>query len=147
MGANHVSDQPVLKGKWTRTLKWKPPEQNTVDFMVKLGATVKNDAQLTESRAAGLYVGYNDVFGEHIDPYVALFPSDKVPKGTYKERLFAETLLPLTDGRLVARSGDPIQNMMIVECAYEDGGWVVQRVRHDKTQVRFLRKSAQKACL
>ena len=35
VGAYAENEQPKLSGSWNRVFKWKPPEENTIDFLVK----------------------------------------------------------------------------------------------------------------
>ena len=35
VGAKKEGDDSILTGTWNRVFKWKPPEENTIDFLVK----------------------------------------------------------------------------------------------------------------
>ena len=44
---------------WDRVFKWKPPEQNTIDFLIKITGDVRKNG--IRYKKIGLYVGYNPI--------------------------------------------------------------------------------------
>ena len=60
----------MFDGRWYKCFKWKPPEENTIDFLVKFKKdpdNEKNDlityktigGKVVEIKTLVLYVGYN----------------------------------------------------------------------------------------
>ena len=49
---------------WDRLFKWKPPEQNTIDFLVRYMGEVKKDG--IKYKKLGLFVGFNPVSNKDI---------------------------------------------------------------------------------
>ena len=145
VGANYVNEPAKMTGRWTRVLKWKPPEQNTIDFLVRFVSVVQ--AQELSTRYAKLYVGYaeNNAVNKDgtVSPQNVLTFNAIDPKGSskmqqhYVERQFAEVLLPMDDGKCACLNGDIIMNETIVEFSYDKGAsaWTPLRVRQDKTHV------------
>jgi len=66
---SYYSNKPVQltdNVRWDRLFKWKPPEQNTIDFLVKYGKIIRENGQ--KYRELKLYVGYNSNQWEDIGP-------------------------------------------------------------------------------
>lgn len=137
VGANYPHEPPNMRGRWLRALKWKPPEQNTVDFLVKLGAEVTLSANVY--KYVTLYVGSNETTSEKLNILGILgqHAPKLAPSSKYVEKEFATALLPMKDGRLHCESGEVVTNNTIIEFAYkrDTSEWVPLRVRHDKTQL------------
>jgi hypothetical protein len=45
--------------KWDKVFKWKPPEQNTIDFIIKSTGKIKSYGSFEKYKEFGLFVGYN----------------------------------------------------------------------------------------
>ncbi len=146
------------KYTWTQSFKWKPPEFNTIDFLIQMKGDThyisSTKTQNTEPyKMLYLYVGHDPRQGI-IHPQDMLFQG-KVPSttdGSYSKTLFIpsdpydatayQAFLPLQErqGSLVpfTENQEPIEDDSIVEFKYvftEDKRfrWVPLRVRYDKT--------------
>jgi hypothetical protein len=161
LGVGMESKEDTIKNykySWTHSFKWKPPEFNTIDFLVQWKDThyiSSNKTQNTEPyQLVHLYVGHDPKQGM-INPQDLLFQG-KVPSITassgYTKTLFIpsdpydsqayQAYLPLYDnqGTLVpfTENKEVLENDSIVEFKYvfmEDKRfrWVPLRVRYDKT--------------
>lgn len=142
VGANYPHEPPNMRGRWIKALKWKPPEQNTVDFLVKLGAEVTLAPNVY--KYVTLYVGSNEATSEKFNIVAVLGNhATKVTNNQYVEKEFATALLPMKDGRIRCESNEVLSHNTIAEFAYkkESSEWVPLRVRHDKTQLFNSTKS------
>jgi SAM-dependent methyltransferase len=135
---------PPLGGTWTKTFKWKPPHENTIDFLCEIAndVTVENTQHVnTEHKLVNLYVGSRP-YPKELNPIDVL--ADKVAKSNlYQKKLFASCYLDKSDdGRIYTdETHEEIRQGMIVEFAYdptvesEFKRWKPKRIRHDKTQL------------
>jgi len=145
--------------KWDRVFKWKPPEQNTIDFLAKQARTTTIDG--IKYKEFLLYVGYN---ASQWEPYTIdealkiaynkeyrLMVQDK--KKTYTPKLFQpniyyekgiEKLLVKidTNGKVKCDNGDIIEGDVIIECIYNmdrkipaNMRWRPMRLREDKIRI------------
>jgi hypothetical protein len=159
---SYYSNKPVQitdNVKWDRVFKWKPPEQNTIDFLVKTGQNVIIDGQ--KYKELYLYVGYNASQWEDYTINEALkIHYDKDYRKTIKDRKLAyipklfkpaiyysagveKALVKITGyGEIRCESGDKIEGESIVEFRYIldetlpiSMRWVPMRIREDKTRV------------
>lgn len=147
--------------KWDRVLKWKPSDQNTIDFLIEIDPLKRAHPVTKEPYAAiKLYTGYNATQWEQISVMEGLrIRYDKEYANTirnvgevYKAKLFSpisyyekgveEAHVPYTGNLLLAKNGDIINNRVIVEFAYEldpkvpvSRRWIPLRVREDKTRI------------
>jgi SAM-dependent methyltransferase len=150
--------------RWNRVLKWKPSEQNTIDFYVEFGYDVVDRATRTTYRQIKLHTGYNATQWEPITVLHGLkirydkkyareyYDKLKTEKTLYRFHLFKPiteyeagveiALLPVRNGRVVADNGDEITHQSIVEFAYKPSKrvpvsqrWSALRVREDKTRL------------
>jgi ribA/ribD-fused uncharacterized protein len=142
---------------WLRAYKWKPADQNSIDFLVTFGATESYDATLGVSTRKGtLFVGRtpgSDIIypcetltGEYrpvvmpTELRVQSESRDRVPSpfqpSTPKAPNAHEIQIP------IGRTGAPedihgvrVETNTIIECArnIDTGRWVVMRTRYDKT--------------
>lgn len=152
---------------WRAAMKWKPPDQNSIDFLVRLvpGEIVRRDG--VSYRVAHLYVGYSP---SNWDPVTTMDLLTESVRGnthprhnTYIEKLFGVPGEPQgalhvchlrvadeDEDRVLCKDGEDIVDATIVEFAYDmtgtdsnstDGNhsfrWVPMRPRPDKTQ-RYL---------
>lgn len=146
-------------GTWPATLKWKPPEQNSIDFLVKIipGEIVRrNNASY---RVAHLFVGYDPAKWDPVTTLALLTdsatPAARKAGGAYIERWFGVPgeqaglhvcHIRVEDGdeeRMLCRSGDEVVNATIVEFTFDlereedvplSFCWIPLRPRPDKTQ-------------
>ena len=148
---------------WTTVYKWKPPHQNSIDFLVQLsqGESVYDPATLQKYVTGTLYVtktpGTDIIYpcetmtGEYSAPRVpttlggddARVPAPFQPSSP-KAPDASRILIPVNErGIPVDSEGHRVEDKSIIECArdVETGKWIIMRTRHDKTyQYRVLRK-------
>jgi hypothetical protein len=145
--------------KWDRVFKWKPDDQNTIDFLIKIDKTLtKNGLKYKEAK---LYVGYNASQWEDIDITKGLklrYDKEYAKKQRPTQNVYIPTLFrptihytpgveyahirQNTKGELRAENGDKIENDSIVEFRYINDAsipvserWRPIRVREDKTRI------------
>jgi hypothetical protein len=145
--------------KWDRVFKWKPVEQNTIDFLVQEGNDLMINGQ--KYKELKLYVGYNASQWEEISPMEGVkirYDKEtankyKLQRNSYIPKLFKPTIYYSqgvekayikvnTKGEMRADNGDMISGESIVEFKYIldesipiSNRWVPLRVREDKTRI------------
>jgi len=149
---------PVINynGRWKYNYKWKPPEENTIDFKIfidkdenrknKFYKYEDNDGIICEYNKIGLLVNYqynNDLSNEF---FRAILDNNyQKDKRKQKEILFQipthnKTGIKVSsDGKIYCKNGDEILDGMIVEMKYNNdvnqglnNYWEPLRVRMDK---------------
>jgi len=141
---------------WNNVFKWKPPEQNTVDFLIKYIGDVKKDG--IDCRKFGLYVTDKSILSDYnidnvltlrykfnnIDKFTEYLETTEkdvfklfVPDKYYKNDVeFA--YIELNDRKEArAENNDKIENNTIVEFRFDlpTNCWIPIRVRTDKTRI------------
>jgi len=149
---------------WMRVYKWKPADQNSIDFLVTIDEKEGFDPVLNVPAKQGqLYVSRtprddNIIYpretmtGEYTEPALpeslqkvaemnTRIPSVFQPSTPRDPEAYKITI-PLNDkGMLVDKMGEKVESNTIIECAYdtETNRWTVLRTRYDKThQYRVL---------
>ena len=159
---SYYSNKPVQitdNVKWDRLFKWKPPEQNTIDFLVKYGKIITENGR--KYRELKLYVGYNSSQWEDIGPYrgLRLRYDHKFAKEqrnnlvSYKPTLFKPNMYYETGveiayveinskNEILTSDKQNIENNSIVEFSYDVNNkisihhrWNPLRIRDDKTRL------------
>lgn len=128
---------------WERVFKYKPPEENTVDFLVKYGANLASEGVIKKELM--LYVGYNPMHWERItaDDYIQGTYTNKrgyvekrfEPADDMEHKASSAFVKEEADKTIRCINGDMIENNTIVECAWLNEEWVPVRVRKDKTEL------------
>jgi hypothetical protein len=146
---------------WDRLFKWKPPEQNTIDFLIRVMGEVKKDG--IRYKKLGLYVGFNPITSKDltIDEGLRLRYDKNYSKEQFlkqkemsknKEDFIPTLFKPIlyyhqdveyafvkidSKGDLRAENNDKIDGDMIVEFRYDldKKEWIAIRVREDKTRI------------
>jgi ribA/ribD-fused uncharacterized protein len=154
--ASPVGPVSERKGStWTTVYKWKPPIQNSIDFLVKLQPGDAYDPVLDKPvRKGTLYVARNpgtDILypcetmtGEYTAPEVSLDvkynPAERAPTpfqpSTPRAPEASEVLVPLDDkGVPVDMEGKRVEDTTIIECSRDTttNRWNILRTRYDKT--------------
>ena len=154
VGALFQGDIPHYGSVWEKVYKWKPPEDNSIDFKVKfVGSPMPNPS--TDGtpfiQQMDLYVGADRrSIGEQgrISPFDGLkaLASDHggvFSASGYEDRKFQVEpqddsvcaahvhVDPITQ-KPMCKNGDPIDHQCVVEMIREDGRWVPLRLRRDK---------------
>lgn len=145
--------------RWDRLFKWKPPEQNTIDFLVKFGNIINENGQ--KYRELKLYVGYNSNQWEDIGPNKGLklrydYKYAKEQRNNlflYKPALFKPNIYYEygvetayikinSKGEIKTIENQIIENNQIIEFSYDLNSkisihhrWNPLRVREDKTRL------------
>lgn len=143
---------------WDKVFKWKPPDQNTIDFLVKEqeGAYIDKITNKRYKRFK-LYVGYNAAQWEEIPIWKGvqrIFSKNifNEKEDDYKARVFKPieygnqnvsiAFIPINDaGQAISNEDELIEDNTIVEMSYmpDDNKhpslrWTANRVREDKTK-------------
>jgi ribA/ribD-fused uncharacterized protein len=149
---------------WMSLYKWKPPQQNSIDFLVKFKQVQSYDVNLGKLVFKGtLYISRTpgDIIhpcetmtGEYVemvlpsDIRVENFGAHRVPspfQPVVPKSPDAHVInIPLNDrGIPVDMEGNRVEDNTIIECSYDtdNARWNIMRTRHDKTyQYRVLHK-------
>ena len=146
---------------WERLFKWKPPEQNTIDFLIKFMGEIKKDG--IRYKKVGLYVGFNPISSKDItiEEGLKLRYDKSYNKAQFlelKEKIKnKEDFIPVlfkpviyytpdvefafikidTKGEIRTEGNDKIENDTIIEFRYdiEEKQWIPIRIREDKTRI------------
>lgn len=151
----NLSVEAKMGGTWNKVFKWKPPEENTIDFMAKFNSNQKIDGHMN----AKLYVGYNPDLHAKMDMESVLTEiarcrarggqnavsrtDERDRQSNYQLFEFAHTRLAITNGEQYPRctNGDIIYPDYIAEFQYNFGAtdddmlWIPKRVRFDKNEL------------
>jgi ribA/ribD-fused uncharacterized protein len=149
-------DVDCLGSTWLRVYKWKPADQNSIDFLLRFKPDLAYDMELkSEVFKGSLFVGRNQnsnivypcqTMTQEYVPKV--LPPDlqriaersnrapapfqpTTPRGPDANVIF----IPLASGIPVDSSGKRVDDNTIVECSYdlETARWTIMRTRYDKT--------------
>lgn len=160
--AHYPNQFKELTGKstsWDKVFKWKPPEQNTIDFLVKEqdGLYIEKGTNRRYKRFK-LFVGYNAAQWEEIPVWKGIQRvfSKVVVSGErpddYKARVFKPiehgnqnvsiAFIPINSaGIAITKENEVVEDDTIVEMSYTPDDsrhpslcWTANRVREDKTK-------------
>lgn len=165
--ASPVAPAGELKGRvWTRVYKWKPPAQNTIDFLLRMeeNKTVY-DPELRQDVVKGiLFVSSkpgNDIVypcetltGEYVAPQIPADLSRIMSSAQRVPAVFQPSAprdpnahvihIPLNPRKVpLDAEGVRVDNDTIVECSFntDTRKWTILRTRYDKTyEYRVLKK-------
>ena len=167
MSVRSLNEGEVLKnfgGEWSINYKWKPPEENTIDFRIRFVKEKDKNGQerdkIVSSRINGkivkckqvlLYVGYDSKRDETFDYSWKILTEDKLDEEK-REVLFDPDKtkshhvcnLPLKDNKIFCeKDKSELTNNQLVEMRYcpdnqEDSRWTPLRLRGDKIQPQFF---------
>ena len=140
---------------WERLFKWKPMEQNTIDFLVKFVGDIRRDGIIYKK--IGLYVGDNPISSNEISIEEGLKlrydrryskKQYELQKEGYVPVLFRPKMYYINDmehtylnfnerGEIRAENNDKIDDETIVEFRFDmdEKRWLPIRVREDKTKI------------
>jgi hypothetical protein len=133
-------DEYPIGKLWANALKWKPPQENSIDFLIKFRKdeiqTVVEGGVAHKYQLADLYVGENvekkGRDGPHKE-YVYVEKMFDIPNTLSKEPTY---LIKVPVNSTGSKDEVVVRSETIVECVW-NSGWKVLRTRLDKTQ-RFL---------
>jgi hypothetical protein len=134
VGGLTEDDEPKIFGSWNRVFKWKPPEENTIDFLISFQGDIMVDGQL--SMLCKLFVGYNENIEIDILKILNRDFEDKV----YGLKEFAQCNIIYKDNKLLTSENEQIFDNTIIEFSYNPNEpdylrWKPNRIRTDKTEL------------
>ena len=159
-GALYSNDTSMDKfgGTWSKVFKWKPPEENSIDVLVRFGKETyiqTNENMLQKCIYVDLFVAYKGTLEANVN-IMNIF--DRLHKhknkmitdatSTVVKRFYDFTYLPIENNNknpLTTMSKEFMVDDIIVEFAYNsvqtNSGymkWIPMRIRKDKTQLYKL---------
>ena len=163
-GDKSGKDVVNIGGTWEYNFKWKPPEENTIDFKIsfekdpkmskdKIYPVIKDidgEKILYKYKKANLMVGYDQRKDDTLDYSMMILKNER--KKFTKEIIFDPpdtsiminaTNLLLHNGKIVCEDESEIKDGDIVEMRYNPYGdndmiWEPLRVRYDKSIPQFF---------
>lgn len=151
---------------WMRVYKWKPADQNSIDFLLRVegppstvsglpGLARKGALYVSRSPGADIVYPCQQLTGEYVAPEL---PADLAILAQVRDRIPAvfQPAVPRDPdayviyvpvdarGQMVDREGHRVDDNTIIECSFDTDTrrWSVMRTRYDKTyQYRVLRKA------
>jgi ribA/ribD-fused uncharacterized protein len=154
------------KNTWLRVYKWKPPHQNSIDFLLRILDVESFDPILdTRVRKGELYVSRSStdtvlypcetMTGEYVPRELpADLKARTIENPTYIPTPFQpsspqtpnayEIMVPIKDNLPIDEDGQRVEDNTIIECSYdmEKGRWKIMRTRYDKTyEYKVLRRA------
>ena len=155
-----LTTDPVSKfgGSWSINYKWKPPDENTIDFKISI---MKDDINPNKNKITSISeindtgdVSVKTCYQVHLIVAYDISKDNTVDfnwkiitneRGSYsKFKVFSPPgtkgmsicNIPLTNGKLLCKNGEEIIDDMIVEMAYknvnDEHTWIPLRTRPDK---------------
>ena len=141
---------------WNSVFKWKPPEMNTIDFLIKYIGDIKKDG--IKYRKFGLYVTDKNILSDYninnvltlrykysnidkLNEYLEKTEKDIfklfIPNKYYNPDSEFAFIEIKDNGEVRAENNDKIDKDTIVEFRYdlEEKQWKALRVRSDKTRI------------
>lgn len=150
VGMDTVGEQPInTKRTWLRSFKWKPPEYNTVDFLVTFNKENENDVvgtvfeegELYQFKKTTLRVGFDENVHGYRDPCKQIIENDMpkrkttraeqgseykavpfVPSDPYNPNTSQCNLMLTKKGTetiITTHEGDLVEDNTIVEFSYD----------------------------
>ena len=164
-----VAPRTEMKGNtWLRVYKWKPPQQNSIDFLLKFDSRdpeydpirkrMARKGTLYVSRTAGEDIVFpcETMTGEYVAPSVApdlkriTEVSSRIPSvfqpSAPRDPQAHQIWVPVNRKNVPHDlEEDRVEDNTIVECAFdtEVGQWNIMRSRHDKTLEYLVLRSPQ----
>jgi len=155
VGGSYKNDSPNLIGTWNKVFKWKPPHDNTIDFLVNIQKNNETIIDKTYYKVLDIYVGYNPANWEFIKPISYLenkietntiyIKKKFIPENVNNNETFAQSYVEIFNDKIYCKNGDEIVNESIVEFSYNNDEnliypfrWIPLRVRYDKTELYKL---------
>ena len=159
VGGQFLKDVPSNGKTWEMVFKWKPPHDNTIDFLVRFdkddnGKVYHVPYKGKMCKSATLFVGYNPSVHERLSAMKFLTKDTKqikayVPKEFVPDDVIDPSIskaflvldesknIPITSVAPKCLNGDTIEDNSIVEFSYDThcSSWVPLRVRYDKTDM------------
>ena len=141
-----VSSYDTIRGlsTWSHVFKWKPVEESSVDFLVRI------TGRTTDRVRMDLYVGRNAQDHEDVSFFDLMTGTMTKAMGKtvteYKPYMYSSTSVPASDqGFAVCEDGSVIQDNTVIEFRWdfsrEGGSWLPMRQRTDKTSMYRTTKS------
>lgn len=130
-----------MRQNWNRVFKWKPSNENTIDFLIRYNQNILTDEFGNKYVSCNLYAaGSGD---EHVNPFEILNDTYILNyNATFK---FAECYLQIQNGKQYPHTilNEDIYSNTIVEFSYNTESsddtdlfkWIPNRIRFDKTEL------------
>lgn len=124
-------------GTWIKLLKWKPPKENSIDFIVKFynPVFIPNIGKCVNVE---LLVAQQTNADTIMNPYKIINNQYRESKG-YQPKVFDTVYLPIdvNTSLPICENKEKIYNNSCIEFIYDvdKKTWIPYRVRHDKTEL------------
>jgi hypothetical protein len=135
------SNTNTFGGTWLNVMKWKPPDENSVDMLTVYGDELFMP-NIGRCVLCNLQVSYRTNTDELIDPFKVLSNTTILNKASFIKKTFVQVYLKIQDGdkKPKTKMNESIYNNSIVEYVYDEPqdemySWVPYRVRYDKTDL------------
>lgn len=136
-----LATKNTFGGPWMNVFKWKPPDENSIDFLVRYDNQIylKDFGKCVLCKLQVAMRAYSDEF---IDPYTILTTQGVYERTKMAPKTFAEVYLKITDKgkHPLTLNNEVIYDNTIIEFIYDEDEsemfcWIPYRIRSDKTQI------------